>query len=270
MIRIPDELESILYVLLYEALRYLPSNCVELAEFMASFFDDGHQRDLEYICGDKKLGTMQTGRLRMNGTEPIIFLREPFKPKPLPTRSSKPAPTADGVAPSTSTSPAAPTVQPGSASGKDDVFSISPSTMPAVPPALMHPINKVIRNLLLLFKAYYQIHMPDVNLPNNATNVPQVLQGAKALRSTRWHVEHPVPDVIDHPVVPSEVVAETALKLDNHEAFGQILYKYIESENWPPNDKQKDQIDPKYRQKLDTAKRPNESKLDAPASKRRG
>ncbi|KAI0694754.1 hypothetical protein C8Q76DRAFT_660513, partial [Earliella scabrosa] len=66
-ITIPDELESMLHVLLYNAFHYLPSNCIDLSEFVASFFDDAQQASDHFVCGEMKYNTMELGKLRMKG-----------------------------------------------------------------------------------------------------------------------------------------------------------------------------------------------------------
>ncbi|KAI0770647.1 hypothetical protein C8Q74DRAFT_917245 [Fomes fomentarius] len=237
---------------------------------MASFFDDGHQQGLDFICGDKKLSTMQTGVLRMNGTEPIVFLCKPLT-KRMPIRNSKPAP--DGASrPSPSSSMTAGPASAGSTvePPKDDIFS-SPNIAKTIPPGNVHPINDIIDDLLQLFKAYYQVHMPRVVREKKAINVPQQVPiDSEDWRRQRWGKLAAQGPNRASVIVPPEVVTDAA-QLEHHMAVGGILYNYIESEDWPDDDKQKDQTDPKHRRKLDTAKRPelDEGTFEAPVSKRR-
>ncbi|KAI0641639.1 hypothetical protein C8Q79DRAFT_1014077 [Trametes meyenii] len=75
-VEVPDELESFLYVLLYHAIRYLRSNCSNVAALLESFFDahtlvDGCDT---YACGLQKLNAVKTlGRLEINDGMPLKF-----------------------------------------------------------------------------------------------------------------------------------------------------------------------------------------------------
>ncbi|KAI0754490.1 kinase-like domain-containing protein, partial [Daedaleopsis nitida] len=54
VVKIPDELESLLHVLLYIALHFIPHNCRDVSEFVCSFFDSAQQDNLDFLCGEKK------------------------------------------------------------------------------------------------------------------------------------------------------------------------------------------------------------------------
>ena len=77
IIKIPDELESLLHVLLYVAIRFLPHNCVNVAAFMSSYFDDSRNDNLNFFCGEMKKSSMTNGKLEYAPGRPLTFLREP-------------------------------------------------------------------------------------------------------------------------------------------------------------------------------------------------
>ncbi|KAI0357286.1 hypothetical protein OH77DRAFT_1451608 [Trametes cingulata] len=61
-----DELESFLYVLLYYAVRYLRSNCENVAAYLESFFDAHAFIGKVYTCGQAKLSAVKTrGKLEV-------------------------------------------------------------------------------------------------------------------------------------------------------------------------------------------------------------
>ncbi|TFK81213.1 hypothetical protein K466DRAFT_444058, partial [Polyporus arcularius HHB13444] len=53
-VEIPDDLESLFYVLLYHAVRYLKSNCASVPTWLEEFFDVFSYRDGAYECGARK------------------------------------------------------------------------------------------------------------------------------------------------------------------------------------------------------------------------
>ncbi|KAH9947738.1 hypothetical protein B0H21DRAFT_851957, partial [Amylocystis lapponica] len=60
-----DDLESFFHVLLYEAIRFLPSNCPNVAAFMTRYFDDARCDDGKYSCGPAKWDAMKNGHIDM-------------------------------------------------------------------------------------------------------------------------------------------------------------------------------------------------------------
>ncbi|KAH9936718.1 hypothetical protein B0H21DRAFT_699016 [Amylocystis lapponica] len=60
-----DDLELFFHVLLYEAIRFLPSNCPNVAAFMTRYFDDARCDDGKYSCGPAKWDTMKNGHIDM-------------------------------------------------------------------------------------------------------------------------------------------------------------------------------------------------------------
>ncbi|KAI0631772.1 hypothetical protein C8Q77DRAFT_1128759 [Trametes polyzona] len=64
-----DELESFFHVLLYYAIRYLPSNCSNVGRFIENFFDSYHCSDAgQYSCGSRKRDVM-TGQTKLTTDE---------------------------------------------------------------------------------------------------------------------------------------------------------------------------------------------------------
>ncbi len=59
----PDELESFFYVLLYNSVCYLKSNCIDAGSFIELFFDTYTVCKGKYQCGLKKKEAIHTGEL---------------------------------------------------------------------------------------------------------------------------------------------------------------------------------------------------------------
>ncbi|KAI0631767.1 hypothetical protein C8Q77DRAFT_1211054 [Trametes polyzona] len=76
VVEISDELESFFHVLLYYALRYLRSNCLQVGKFIETFFDaDFTDPNGKHCCGPAKMGIM-------TGTQPLTISpisKEPIK-----------------------------------------------------------------------------------------------------------------------------------------------------------------------------------------------
>lgn len=74
-----DELESFFHVLLYNAVRYLKSNCTDAGVFIEDFFDTHCIRDDRYVCGLKKSETMQEhGQIRLVGSKDRLLFDSPL------------------------------------------------------------------------------------------------------------------------------------------------------------------------------------------------
>ncbi|KAI0770650.1 hypothetical protein C8Q74DRAFT_1202130 [Fomes fomentarius] len=250
VVKIPDELESFLYVLLYIAFHYLPHNCIGLEDFMSSFFDDAQQAGLDFFCGEKKQATIATGDLRMAGGKLVVFLREPLNGKTNTTSTC-----VSGWQGSVSTdacSVAAPASAP---------------TPAAMPPALIHPINDIVCSLLEFFQAYYQVHNPKIEhntLTKALTKVREVPQDKYVARWGRRTV------LAEVAVLP-QLVARAA-RLENHRAFGKILASRMAKDDWPENDNQPDQVNPDWHNHRETfnLKRASlhEAEFETPPSKK--
>ncbi|KAH9943837.1 hypothetical protein B0H21DRAFT_823494 [Amylocystis lapponica] len=75
-ILLQDDLESFFHVLLYMAIRFIPSNCDDVGGFIDRFFEAATVRkDGEYTCGPDKMSAMQIGRIRVNSAlVPLKFM----------------------------------------------------------------------------------------------------------------------------------------------------------------------------------------------------
>ncbi|KAI0684177.1 hypothetical protein C8T65DRAFT_722537 [Cerioporus squamosus] len=62
-VEIPDDLESLFYVLLYHAVRYLKSNCTSVPNWLEDFFDVFSYHEGAYACGAKKEKAIDSGEL---------------------------------------------------------------------------------------------------------------------------------------------------------------------------------------------------------------
>lgn len=254
-IKIPDELESLLYVLLYFAFHYLPHNCISLEDFMSSFFDDAQQAGLDFFCGEKKRATIATGELNMTGGKPIVFLRKPLNGKTNTTSTSTSG--SQGSVSTDASSVAAPASTP-------DVFDCPPSAPAAIPRALVHPINDIVCSLLELFQAYYQVHKPKTEAHNTMT---KVRTAPKDKYTARWGGR----TVLGEVAVLPQLTARAAL-LENHMEFGKILASRVADDDWPENDKQRDQVNPDWHKQQETLnlKRANlhEGEFETPPGKK--
>ena len=261
-ILLPDELESILHVLLYNGFHYLPNNCIDLSEFVARFFDDAQQKGDHFVSGEMKYNTMERGTLRMKGHQPIFFLREPLKPS---RKSPRNAPNPQN--PATSKLP--------STAGEADVFSSPdpPADTGAPPEDAIHPIHFMICRLLGLFKAYYHVQkstktvtpkLSGIQEENVADRHAQALASFK-LRKGKASRSTSNSDEDDPASYPAK-----AAQLESHEAFIDIFLESAYTDPWPENDKQPDQVDPNYRPKDDTLKRSHlhDGNFEMPSGKR--
>lgn len=71
---IQDDLESFFHVLLYMAIRYLPSNCEDVPKFIEKFFESAEVANGELVCGEKKFSAMLSGEVLVNTAQvPLKF-----------------------------------------------------------------------------------------------------------------------------------------------------------------------------------------------------
>ncbi|KAI9062372.1 hypothetical protein FKP32DRAFT_1629470 [Trametes sanguinea] len=73
-IGVEDEMESFFHVLLYYALRYLPTNCPDITPYMYDYFDGYSVRRSQYTVGWAKSHAMDTGRLVPDHSYNLRFL----------------------------------------------------------------------------------------------------------------------------------------------------------------------------------------------------
>ncbi|RDX50685.1 hypothetical protein OH76DRAFT_1555502 [Lentinus brumalis] len=72
-VEIPDDHESLFYVLLYHAVRYLKSNCASVPNWLEDFFEDFSYRDGAYECGARKEHAINFGELIVKARIPLQF-----------------------------------------------------------------------------------------------------------------------------------------------------------------------------------------------------
>lgn len=247
IIMIPDELESFFHVLLYIALHFIPHNCVDVSEFVSDFFDSARQRDLDFCCGIMKQTAMKHGELINKEEVAIYFLREPIKAK-REVESESPR-DVDSTTQSSSTdvdTAADGDKQTTATSTEEDVFGPTTPQPSFFPLEALHPIHLIIRELLPLFMAYYKIYEPTV-VPAGKTPTVAV-RNSKDVAKYQALWGKPTPQASAQPAISPEDREKAAL-LNTHTAFGSILYRHLVDDIWPEDDKQPDQVDPKYRKK---------------------
>lgn len=72
VVEIPDELESFFWVLIYYAVRYLPSNVKDVGNWLEDHFDTFSFDEGKYVCGTKKQRTFSSdGRLLAREYPPL-------------------------------------------------------------------------------------------------------------------------------------------------------------------------------------------------------
>ncbi|KAI0323685.1 hypothetical protein GY45DRAFT_1341281 [Cubamyces sp. BRFM 1775] len=74
VVEIADELESFFHVILYNAIRYLSSNCTHVGAFIEDFFDTYKEEDGQLFCGDRKEAALKDkGRILLSSNVPLRF-----------------------------------------------------------------------------------------------------------------------------------------------------------------------------------------------------
>ncbi|KAI0660068.1 hypothetical protein C8Q70DRAFT_1132735 [Cubamyces menziesii] len=74
VVEIADELESFFHVILYNAVRYLASNCTNAGAFIEDFFDTYKEEDGQLFCGDRKeTAIKEKGRILLPSNIPLRF-----------------------------------------------------------------------------------------------------------------------------------------------------------------------------------------------------
>ena len=252
-IEISDELESILLVLVYEASKYLQSNCEDVAGFMSMYFDNSWREKLRFFSGPLKRTSMEMGKIIQPDGTPLIFLR-PGARRPLPTRASDSRPSAS--------SPGAQATSKG-------------STVPDDP---RHPIQTIIDELMPLFKAHYVGHgrpqdipipRPDPDSDNAEVRTePQAEPTDASALALSYLRKKRV--AIPRRVLPDPETEELAKALKTHNVFGYILVNAYDHAAWPANDKLPDQVRKGYnRMKRSTGITKGNIREDAPPIKKR-
>ncbi|KAI0662207.1 hypothetical protein C8Q70DRAFT_963679 [Cubamyces menziesii] len=73
VVEIADELEAFFHVLLYYAVRYLDSNCVDVAAYIERYFEAYQIDNGQYRCGNSKSYTITTGELQISAGTDLMF-----------------------------------------------------------------------------------------------------------------------------------------------------------------------------------------------------
>ncbi|KAI0694753.1 hypothetical protein C8Q76DRAFT_758049 [Earliella scabrosa] len=137
------------------------------------------------------------------------------------------------------------------------------------PDEAIHPIHPMICRLLLLFKAYYHVHGPKSTIPAMRPLMAQNVDDKYAQMVAIANAGDGIANVEDDD--PARYPA-TAKLLESHNSFISIFLNaaFSPAVDWPENDKQPDQVDPKYRPKDDTLKRSHlhDGNFEMPSGKR--
>ncbi|CDO68857.1 hypothetical protein BN946_scf185035.g10 [Trametes cinnabarina] len=224
-IQIADELESFLHVMIYCAIRYLPSTCRNVGEFMYSFFDDGERvGEAEYTCGLLKRSVIDKAKLQASTGQAIAFLRRPR----LPPSEERSAGTDQG-------------------------------------PTTMHPINGIIVQLLKWFRARYMLLDSAENAVISGSGHEKAGSSSVSDSSPDSDSSDSNPDSDCDPSSDSEqshednsIVDESqsqkelklfAKKIQSHRHMRTLLINALKRKEaaWPTSgDRQRDQLDPAF------------------------
>ncbi|KAI0666257.1 hypothetical protein C8Q78DRAFT_462421 [Trametes maxima] len=221
-IRIEDELESFLHVLLHISVRFLPHNLADehVPQFLHDYFDDYSAAGTERHCGTAKFAAMQLGFVGISQ----------YKNKAEDPRQLKfllPADTDAG--PSTTTDAAA---------GETTRSTIE------------HPINGIIEPLLSWLSAHYALDLLEQESLTRRVGsdvAPDFTNGFMRLMA-KARRPHKAKDTKDSPsaaqllagastgaTAPDRVVlTERARKLGSHTATLELLEIVLFQSDWPP------------------------------------
>ena len=126
-IDVSDELESFFYILLYEAVMLLPSNCPDLKGYVSSYFHALEQPGSQFRCSDSKRSSMMNGELILANNQHLKFFKSAASTThPASARVPLPAKPPSDIA------------QSGSVAGPES-----------------HPIQHILHNMVRLFRHQY-------------------------------------------------------------------------------------------------------------------
>ncbi|KAI9062414.1 hypothetical protein FKP32DRAFT_1604275 [Trametes sanguinea] len=149
---VQDDMESFFHLMLYFALRYLPSNCEDIGEYMSSYFNGCVQEDGVYYGGEKKLSAMLDGKLTTLLLVQLKFYKPGLRSQPSEEDTSSSATQAyhDQL----------PQATPARTSAEHACPDTTGSSTPQVPtvPLEPHPINAIFSEFLTHIKAHYALH----------------------------------------------------------------------------------------------------------------
>ena len=118
-----------------------------------------------------------------------------------------------------------------------------------IPEDQRHPINKIFGRLLKWFSARYELMAPPSDSKPSASNRRMSLYPRAA---TKWnrHIKTQAVEP-DEPITPAIALIAAAKKLTTHgdmlELLTEMVYGEEWQDKWPRNDKQPDQLDPKFK-----------------------
>ncbi|KAI1781740.1 hypothetical protein LXA43DRAFT_1078194 [Ganoderma leucocontextum] len=212
VIAIPDDLESFFHVLLYFAIRFLPHNGTDVApELLASYFDDYTNGLRGQTSGSTKYAAMRyceiditrfTGGTTDASGKPLAEYLKFLWPDYDPT------------------------------SGATEADS-------------HHPIHMIFYDLLELFKALYAQDQEEVR-QSGGSDAKARAKRAVDTTPALLGIEGRKPSAAPRPSLavrrqPTEAEKraelERAQKLESHDAMEDLLWQYIEGEEWPLQDK---------------------------------
>nr|VWO99842.1 Swi1p [Ganoderma boninense] len=78
VVELCDDLEAFFYVILYNAIRYVDSNCEDVATFLEDFFDCYALYQGAYYVGDKKKSAVKLAEIELNNQQKLLFAAAPM------------------------------------------------------------------------------------------------------------------------------------------------------------------------------------------------
>lgn len=238
-----DELESILHILLYIAIRFIRSNLNpgDVGQFLHYYFDSYTPSVTAYRCGSAKLDAMEHGVIslrRYNGdTDEGKLTLKFYWPMSTASASSSTPPESksDPEASTSSQHIPPPSDQPSSSTSPlhSDVDISTP-----------HPINFIFDELLSWFRAYYAEDKASKH--STTTDSSGSNKGFKFVLPAAFKKKLAASIVKTAPSTsePSkeDEAKRVALrdKLRSHDAIIDLFGEGLERVNWPSNDRVKD------------------------------
>lgn len=229
VITISDENESFFHLLLFFAIRFLPSNCRDVSKFMYDYFDGYKKHEDVYKCGSDKLAAMEKGVIVISDSHSKYILHF-FRPV-LPT-DTIPVP------------PAAAEVPPMDEGGV------------LYGPHEIHPIDYIFKELLKFFSAHYKLEETTVettvhddpsppSTPGNAMSEPEDPLTEELDWFDSLAVETSAAPVFAPANASASITAEEEARLkvlaqnvQTHKGFIQQLgSRWRRHKDWPANDK---------------------------------
>ncbi|KAI0663943.1 hypothetical protein C8Q70DRAFT_210444 [Cubamyces menziesii] len=258
MFIVQDHMESIFHLLLYQAIRYLPSNCYDVRDFVSEYFDAYKQQDGVYYGGRLKIFAMRRGLLTNPRSEPLLFYRSKPGPPTEISKTSKTSSVLEDVSPTTHTAISA------SMRMEHETDSTIPRTSqsPMEEKHAPHPINDLLDDILCSLKAHYALYhsedrptrtatvnveLPGLEQDTNTNNIMFLMQDfvehidkAGGLRPTRAVRSSSTGSL--SPAERAEMEADAALLASHNAMIDLFVGYYQEMQSWPQNDRVPDAL----------------------------